>query len=364
MLSSESDEDESEQVNDSPISPLVNENMSQAKSISNLPDLLNDTSLSLNSFLVSQFEILYNYFLPTNAYIYLELDENDIRLFHKQIKNIADWKDIDVIPNVIKLLKNHNDSLLIENNLNENSSILPFYENSTYSPGSVFSMCTEISNKQFLYWIFDTPANGFFNEEELKVPIQVSSTVQYVLKHFVDYSNQKENNLMLERLFELNTSLNISLEQDSLITAFVDFISREFEAHKLTIALVDESNQAVATIVKSIGQMDPIKEGTSFVLVDGLCGKVILSGKTYLIDDIEKDGYFIPRFSKTEKTNYGLRSFLAVPIKLDNQGIGMISIEHKMPNAYSENNKKYLKEYTSVLSSTLPRFLAKKKGES
>ena len=130
----------------------------------------------------------------------------------------------------------------------------------------------------------------------------------------------------------------------------------------MTIALLDRNNDNIAEIIKTVGQLDSIKEGTRFAIDEGLCGKVILNNQVYLIDDIEKDGYFIPRFSKNEKTNFGLRSFLGIPLLVENDVVGMISMEHKIPNTYSKSHKDLLKNYTVYFEAALRRF-AKKKGD-
>ena len=76
-----------------------------------------------------------------------------------------------------------------------------------------------------------------------------------------------------------------------------------------------------------------------------------------MIDDIERDGYFIPRFTSNEQTNYGLRSFLAVPLSINNEAVGVISIEHKSVRAFSKTHKKLLQSHTEYFVKALSRFL-------
>jgi GAF domain-containing protein len=84
---------------------------------------------------------------------------------------------------------------------------------------------------------------------------------------------------------------------------------------------------------------------------------VILNNQVYLLDDIEKDGYFIPRFSKSEKTNYGLRSFLGIPLTANTKDvIGMICLEHKDTGVFTAYHKKVLKKYTVYFENSLKRF--------
>jgi GAF domain len=325
-------------------------------------ELLNDKDLSVNSLVVSQFEILFNFYIPNNGYIFLETSKENTRLFYKNIKTGIQWKDTQEIPHIIKLVKNHNDDILIENNLNAQSKLLPFYDMNNYSPGSVFALRTSLGNNQAFYFIFDVPDNGFFNEEDFSVPVQVNFTLQYIIKNALKLKELNKNFITEITKLKLTEKLNQSANQNELIGNYVEFLAEIFEAHKLTIAMSDRNNENIAEIIKTVGQLDSIKEGTRFAIDEGLCGKVILNKQVYLIDDIEKDGYFIPRFSKNEKTNFGLRSFLGIPLLVMGDTVGMISMEHKIPNTYTKHHKDLLKNYNAYFEAALQR-VVKKKGD-
>ncbi len=338
------------------ISPIKKVNLSEDEKGS-LNNLISDKNISLNSFLLSQFEILYNFFLPSNGYIFIENKENDIRLFYKNIKHGITWNESLEVPNILKLLKNHSSEVLIENNLNNNSNILPYYDSATYSPGSVLSFFTTITNGQRIFWVFDAPATGYFNEEEFKVLTQVGFTTHYVVTNAFKQKHITEELFKEKKKLQLTNKLNGCSTPEELTSVFIEYLAGLFEAHKLTVAMIDANNTQMATIVKTVGQVDSLKAGTRFSLNEGLCGKVLSNKQIYLIDDIEKDGYFIPRFSKNEKTNYGLHSFLAIPLFNNSETIGLIILEHKNPGMYTNEHKFELKEYSELYSSALSRFI-------
>lgn len=322
----------------------------------NLNTLLSDNEISLNSFLISQFDILYNFFLPSNGYIFVENQENDFRLFHKSIKQGISWNEPTEIPNILKLLKNHSGKVLVENNLNSNSNILPYYNASTYSPGSVLSFFTTITEEKKIIWVFDAPATGYFNEEDFKVLTQVGFTTHYVITNAFKQKHTTEELVKEKKILMLTYKLNGCSTREELTTVFIEYLAGLFEAHKLTIAMIDMNNTQMATVIKTVGRVDSIKVGARFSLDEGLCGKVLSNKQIYLIEDIEKDGYFIPRFSKNEKTNYGLRSFLAIPLFNNSEIIGLVIMEHKSPGMYTTEHKLKLKEYSGYYSAALSRF--------
>jgi signal transduction protein with GAF and PtsI domain len=131
-------------------------------------------------------------------------------------------------------------------------------------------------------------------------------------------------------------------------------ISEEFEATRLTIATV-RPNTNVAVIKKVIGQENDFKENFEFPLDEGLTGWVISKNKPYIIDDLEKGEYFIPRYNKDEKSNYGFRSFLGIPIKVEEKIFGAITLEHYITRKYGESEKVNLQRYIEIFSTTFLR---------
>jgi signal transduction protein with GAF and PtsI domain len=101
-------------------------------------------------------------------------------------------------------------------------------------------------------------------------------------------------------------------------------------------------------------------ENVTFPLDEGLTGWIISKNKPYLIEDLEKGEYFIPRYNKNEKSNLGLRSFLGVPIEADDQVFGSVSLEHRLANKYNENDKKRIKHFVDIFSTTFLRSSSKK----
>ena len=161
--------------------------------------------------------------------------------------------------------------------------------------------------------------------------------------------------------FNLADKLNLSPSLESSIGTFTQFLVDKFEASKLTVALRTSANEAV--IQKAIGIEDPFKEGYAFPLDEGLNGWVITKNNAYLIDNIDKGEYFIPRFSRSEKTNYDLRSFLSTPISLDGKALGMITLEDKTENKYNDEDKDRLMLYSAILAKAIRRFQNATQGE-
>ncbi|MCK5033521.1 MAG: GAF domain-containing protein, partial [Calditrichia bacterium] len=75
----------------------------------------------------------------------------------------------------------------------------------------------------------------------------------------------------------------------------------------------------------------------------------------YVIEDLEKGEYFIPRYTKDEKTNYGLRSFLGIPFNHEDTVYGAITLEDHQPNKYTKYDKQFLKEISNIFTTIFRR---------
>lgn len=308
-------------------------------------------------FLSRQFFVMWNFILPQNGYLFYKSKDNQLRLIHKQIKRGINWDwnshELPIIP-----LIEQKDGILIENNLDASAKLLPFYNPDEFCPLSVLAMATDFDSGERLFWIFDANSTGCFNSEESDVLQAININTRTAVLEAL-YDNRLLSTLSLMKAkSDIANLLNTARDQSECFDIFSDFLIQEFEASKLTIALRKdkylESNSAV--IEKSIGIDDSFRRGYEFTLDEGLNGWVIQKNKPYVLDDIERGEYFVPRFSKNEKSNFGLRSFLSVPVQIELQALGMITLEDKEPNKYSDDDKKKLTEYSNMLAFAMQRF--------
>jgi transcriptional regulator with GAF, ATPase, and Fis domain len=154
----------------------------------------------------------------------------------------------------------------------------------------------------------------------------------------------------LKLAIDLNSSKTIA----QALEKFARAMAHQFEASRLTISLA-KPNSNIAVIRKVIGQGDEFGENAEFPLDEGLTGWVISKKKPYVIEDLEKGEYFIPRYTKQEKTNYGFRSFLGVPLTLEDRVYGALTLEHNLPYKYNNASLDEIKNWAQIFSSTFGR---------
>ncbi|MCH8125780.1 GAF domain-containing protein [candidate division KSB1 bacterium] len=131
-------------------------------------------------------------------------------------------------------------------------------------------------------------------------------------------------------------SLNDDFSKGNTYVAIGKACKKVFDYDRLSIIMVAQENQDEGVVVKVFGQHDSMPEGYRFPLSEGINGWVIRKNEPLLLGDLEKGDLFRPRYSKLDKSNYGLRSFLGVPINFQNKVFGTISLEIRQPEYYTE----------------------------
>ncbi len=311
--------------------------------------------------LKKQFSIVWNLILPHNGLLLLMLPKREIVLLHKHVRNQA-FRSPKNKPIPILDLIDGAHGFLVENHLENGSNLIPFYDEKVYVPRSFLAFRTELEKDLFLYWVFDAELVDFFNEEDRVTLSKINELTVTFLRHILLIEQLKEENREKSKILELVEEVAPVKNLKIAVERFSEFLAHEFQAKKLTIAFRKnfDLNENRGEIFYSIGKEDPFKSGTEFILEEGLNGWVILKNRPYLLDDIEKGEYFVPRFSRQEKTNYGLRSFLSVPIEYQEQAIGLVTLEDSVPGKFTNLDKERLQRYTTLFAQTINRLIYEK----
>lgn len=306
-------------------------------------------------FLENQFIIVWDFIYPKNGFIIYHNPEDKMKIIHKNLQPDI-LIDTNKYPTSLFTLIENKEGILIENKIDQTLNLIPYYQNSDYRPQSLLAFMIKLESGEKLYWFFDSDITENFNTDDtttIERIIQNINTITFEALKSFDLNNTC---IYLNNKFQIAEKLNTAKNMDDCLEYFCDFIINNFEASKLTIGMIKDTDHQTVVIKKAIGTDDPFKSGYEFPIDEGLNGFVIMKNKPHLIEDIEKGEYFVPRFSKEEKTNYGLRSFLSVPIEIKSNAIGMITLEHKLEHKYTLDNKKNLLNYSAILASALYRF--------
>ncbi|WP_456442823.1 GAF domain-containing protein [Caldithrix abyssi] len=311
--------------------------------------------------LKKQFSVIWNLILPHNGFLLLMLPKREIILLHKIVRNDI-FRSPKNKPIPVLNLIDSAQGFLVENHVQNGSNLIPFYAPQSYVPRSFLAFRTELAEELYLYWLFDAELADFFNEEDRATLNKINDLTMTYLSNVLIMEKLKEEAHEKSKMLELMEEVASTKSLRTAVERFCDFLAHEFQASKLTIAFRKDFdlNQARGMVFYAIGKEDPFKAGTEFVLEEGLNGWVILKNRPYLLDDIEKGEYFVPRFSRQEKTNYGLRAFLSVPVEYQEQAIGMVTLEDEKSGKFKITDKERLQRYTALFSNAINRLIYEK----
>ncbi|RKY84288.1 hypothetical protein DRQ09_08840 [candidate division KSB1 bacterium] len=193
-----------------------------------------------------------------------------------------------------------------------------------------------------------------FDENDKNI---IESYADIITSTILNYNNiyEYENSLSLfSAFYEISKKLNSNLGFDEIIDILIDILKKIFNYDRISISFIeDESGNAI--IKKVVGQTDEFVENYKFSIEEGLNGWVIRKNKSILVSDLEKGDYFIPRYTIKEKSNHELRSFVAAPISYHNRCLGVISVESRKPNLYTDRHEKILSLLANNIGIALDR---------
>lgn len=311
----------------------------------------------IKSFVSDQFNIIAEIIRPDNGWLLYKYSNNEYQIILK--KRFVDGPFEADSSNMassgfLRLLEERED-ILVENAIKDAPQAIPFYEKTEYKPGSFLGIPVKINERERLLFAFDCLAEKQFNAEDKPILKKISENLIFTLhnrlknvKFLLDLRNQQRMNHFSAELIAAKT---IGNAYDKMVQA----LSVEIKADRITVSVVKPNSQN--GIIKRIyGQPDDYKESSEFNLQEGLTGWVIEKNKPYLIEDMVKGDYFIPRYSKNEKTNFGFRSFLGLPLGSNNQIVGAVTLESTEKNKFTADDKQLALEYIKVFNAVYKRY--------
>ena len=137
----------------------------------------------------------------------------------------------------------------------------------------------------------------------------------------------------LQTLNQVSRELSAKLDKESIFEAVVKAIVRTLNCTHCTFFVL-ENNSLVPCASHSKGR--EAKVTRRFALGEGLAGWVAQTGKAILARDAKK----LKRFSQGKTRPEVDRSMIVVPVKVDDQVVGVISVDQDRLNAFSEEDQR------------------------
>ncbi|MEO0156342.1 MAG: sensor domain-containing diguanylate cyclase, partial [candidate division WOR-3 bacterium] len=189
-------------------------------------------------------------------------------------------------------------------------------------------------------FVVDRRGDGFTDEDKILFD-EATKGIGFLISMLRLYEKERYESKYLSSIAELARRLQRGLELKTIVSDTVRSFKAVLNCDELSIASVDELNNQ-GTVLESTY----LKENTKFGLDEGLVGLVVRHRNYIMKEDLSEGNLIV--LKKGEKKNRG--SFLGVPVKGDNEVLGVIWLEDHRRKRFGEEDVEALHILASQLT--------------
>ena len=142
----------------------------------------------------------------------------------------------------------------------------------------------------------------------------------------------------INALYQISRGLAATLDPDQLMKDIADFLRKNFGYYLVQIFLMDpQSGDLVVRQASGENAAQLIEIGHRLTVGAGIVGHVAEFGEPFMTNNVDNVIFFIPNPIMKDT-----QSELTVPIKVDNQVLGVLDIQEKPPRQFSQRQMKLM----------------------
>jgi diguanylate cyclase (GGDEF)-like protein len=220
----------------------------------------------------------------------------------------------------------------------------------------------------FLFPFYFTPAspgllailNKELSQEDVEIINAFRDYIESALKKNARYaSKDKKLESLLSSIIDSSVSLAPLLNWDKLLQTIVERAVQLLRAEQGSLMLLNQNTSDLIVEAKK-SQDDIPSENMKIHQGEGIAGKVLEQGEPLLVEDLEKD----PRINRQNKTRYNTKSFISIPLKIENRVLGVLNISDKINrDVFTEDDLRLLQSFATNASIAIERSMFYKKTE-
>ena len=310
-------------------------------------------------------ELMYRYIMDTIEFVFgstsaslILLDENGVT--YNTVYSTGEYKDVamelsfDTQSPIVYEMLNTKSAVLSEDldkisPSRELKDIKTAYFFPIFMSGAIEGMIG-IFNKQF-------------SNEDMRIMNTFKDYIQLNLENQhlrVSLTNNKKADTRINSLVDFSQELTGIRDKDSLLNTLLDKSLHLLEAEQGSLMLMDHDTSELIVEAKRCYD-DTVQEKMRLKPNEGIAGQVIESGGPLIVADIEQD----PRVSQSSRSRYKTKSFISVPIKLEDRLSGVINISDKIKGtAFTDDDLNMIQSIINGAAIAIERSLLYKRAEA
>jgi diguanylate cyclase (GGDEF)-like protein len=167
-----------------------------------------------------------------------------------------------------------------------------------------------------------------FSRKEVKILNAFKDYIQLNLENQnlrVSVSKSKKADEKLAYLMDLSNSIVSILDKETLLNTLLEKSLQLLNAEQGSLMLLDrDTSELVVEAKRSID--DTVQEKMRIKKGEGISGMVLEAGGSLIVEDIERD----PRIRQENRPRYRSKSFMSVPIKIEDRLTGILNVSDKI----------------------------------
>ncbi len=184
-----------------------------------------------------------------------------------------------------------------------------------------------------------------FNKSDEDLFKAFSYQTAIAMENFSLYQKVMANHEKMAILFDITTSVAMTLDLNDLIFQIIEKISQILHAERSTLFLLDKDTDELWSKVAQGAEVEEIRIPKSV----GLAGWVVKTGEILNIEDAYKDSRFNPEVDR--KTGFRTKSTLNVPIfNRENILIGVTQAINKKEGSFDKDDEELLRTISSEIA--------------
>jgi len=163
----------------------------------------------------------------------------------------------------------------------------------------------------------------------------------------------------LTYLSDVTRSIVSILDKERLLNTLLEKSLQLIDAEQGSLMILDsETSELVVEARRSVDDM--VQEHMRFKKDEGISGMVLERGGAILVEDIEKD----PRIRKVNRPRYRTKSFLSVPIKIEDRLAGVLNLSDKIKGGvFNAEDLNLLESFINNVAIAIERSILYKQTE-
>lgn len=194
---------------------------------------------------------------------------------------------------------------------------------------------------------FASGKEAAYQERDVWVAQLLAVLAATALKNASIFDHAQKRLSQIELVNEIAEKLTSTLELDELLSSAAETIQKSFSYFDVTVFLVDRKAGELALVAHAGSYGDFLPTGYRQRLSEGIVGWVAANDEQCLVNDVTEDSrYMAYEYHST-------KSELAVPIRVNNEVVGVLNIEDTKLHAFDETDAVVLETLCDQLGSAI-----------